>query len=64
MSSRDFRQKIKTLDELAAALGPRPRAKTVIMCHGVCSLASTPHLEGLGAITSFLGLNSVEKHAF
>lgn len=26
----------------------------VLMCHGPCLLASTPHLEGLGAITQFL----------
>ena len=26
----------------------------VLMCHGSCLLASTPHLEGLGAITEFL----------
>ncbi|MCA9709683.1 MAG: hypothetical protein KDK70_27845 [Myxococcales bacterium] len=26
----------------------------VLMCHGPCSLASTPHLDGLGAITDFL----------
>ena len=33
---------------------------TVLMCHGPCSLASTPHLEGLGAITSFLEANPRE----
>jgi hypothetical protein len=32
----------------------------VLMCHGICSLASTPHLEGLGAITSFLEANPRE----
>src|SRR5690606_39819644 len=26
----------------------------VLMCHGPCSLASTPHLQGLTAITEFL----------
>jgi hypothetical protein len=26
----------------------------VLMCHGPCGLASTPHLEGLGAIVAFL----------
>jgi rfaE bifunctional protein kinase chain/domain len=47
MSSRDFRQKIKTLDELAAALGPRPRAKTVIMCHGTFDIVHPGHLRHL-----------------
>jgi len=27
---------------------------TVLMCHGSCDFASTPHLEGLAAITDFL----------
>jgi hypothetical protein len=33
---------------------------TVLMCHGPCALASAPHLEGLGTITSFLGANPRE----
>jgi len=33
---------------------------TVLMCHGPCSLASTPHLEGLGAVASFLQANPRE----
>ncbi len=33
---------------------------TVLLCHGPCSLASTPHLEGLGAITEFLLANPRE----
>lgn len=32
----------------------------VLMCHGPCLLASTPHLEGLGAITGFLQDNPRE----
>jgi hypothetical protein len=32
----------------------------VLMCHGPCTLASTPHLEGLGAITAFLQANPRE----
>jgi hypothetical protein len=28
--------------------------RTVLMCHGPCTLASTPHREGLAAITEFL----------
>lgn len=33
---------------------------TVLMCHGPCTLASTPHLEGLAAITAFLQANPRE----
>lgn len=33
---------------------------TLLLCHGTCSLASTPHLEGLGVITSFLQANPRE----
>lgn len=33
---------------------------TLLLCHGTCALASTPHLEGLGAITSFLQANPRE----
>lgn len=33
---------------------------TLLMCHGPCTLASTPHLEGLGAITAFLQANPRE----
>lgn len=32
----------------------------VLMCHGPCSLASTPHLDGLAAITAFLQANPRE----
>ncbi len=33
---------------------------TVLMCHGPCALASTPHLEGLTAVTDFLTANPRE----
>jgi rfaE bifunctional protein kinase chain/domain/rfaE bifunctional protein nucleotidyltransferase chain/domain len=42
-----FRHKIKTLDELIAIVGPRPRAKTVIMCHGVFDVVHPGHLRHL-----------------
>ena len=44
---RDYRQKVKTLEELAAAIGPRPRAKTVIMCHGMFDIVHPGHLRHL-----------------
>ncbi|MGH7317743.1 MAG: adenylyltransferase/cytidyltransferase family protein, partial [Candidatus Rokuibacteriota bacterium] len=43
----DYRQKVKTLEELAAAIGPRPRAKTVIMCHGMFDIVHPGHLRHL-----------------
>ena len=43
----DFRRKIKTRDELHAALGPRPRAKSVIMCHGTFDLVHPGHIRHL-----------------
>ena len=43
----DFRRKIKTRDELRAALGPRPRAKSVIMCHGTFDLVHPGHIRHL-----------------
>ena len=43
----DYRAKIKTLEELAAAIGPRPRARTVIMCHGMFDIVHPGHLRHL-----------------
>ncbi len=43
----DFRRKIKTRDELRAALGPRPRDKSVIMCHGTFDLVHPGHIRHL-----------------
>ena len=43
----DYRHKIKTLDELAQAIGPRPRSKTVIMCHGMFDIVHPGHLRHL-----------------
>ncbi len=39
--------KIKTVEELARAIGPRPRAKTVIMCHGMFDIVHPGHLRHL-----------------
>jgi cytidyltransferase-like protein len=43
----DYRAKIKTLEDLARAIGPRPRAKTVIMCHGMFDIVHPGHLRHL-----------------
>jgi rfaE bifunctional protein kinase chain/domain/rfaE bifunctional protein nucleotidyltransferase chain/domain len=42
-----FRRKIKTREELREAIGPRPRAKTVIMCHGTFDLVHPGHIRHL-----------------
>jgi rfaE bifunctional protein kinase chain/domain len=43
----DYRHKIKTLEELARAIGPRPRQKSVIMCHGMFDIVHPGHLRHL-----------------
>ena len=43
----DYRQKIKTLEELARAIGPWPRQKRVIMCHGMFDIVHPGHLRHL-----------------
>lgn len=45
--SEKYRHKIKTVDELIAAIGPRPRVKKVIMCHGVFDVVHPGHLRHL-----------------
>jgi bifunctional ADP-heptose synthase (sugar kinase/adenylyltransferase) len=42
-----YRHKIKTADELAALLGAPPRARKVIMCHGVFDVVHPGHLRHL-----------------
>ncbi len=42
-----FRHKIKTADEIAKIVGPRPRRKKVIMCHGVFDVVHPGHLRHL-----------------
>src|SRR5215470_6321493 len=43
----DYRQKIKTLEDLARVIGPRPRQKSVIMCHGMFDIVHPGHLRHL-----------------
>src|SRR3989338_2849151 len=43
----DFRRKIKTKEELRAIVGPRPREKTVIMCHGTFDIVHPGHVRHL-----------------
>jgi rfaE bifunctional protein kinase chain/domain len=43
----DFRRKIKTREELRDAIGPRPRERKVIMCHGTFDLVHPGHIRHL-----------------
>ncbi len=45
--SPDYRQKIRTREEVAALIGPRPRARTVVMCHGAFDIVHPGHLRHL-----------------
>src|ERR1700677_5029068 len=42
-----YKHKIKTPDEIAQLIGPRPRARKVIMCHGVFDVVHPGHLRHL-----------------
>src|SRR5437870_3870624 len=43
----EYRRKIKTREELLAAIGPRPRLRKVIMCHGTFDLVHPGHVRHL-----------------
>jgi cytidyltransferase-like protein len=45
--TQKYQHKIKTVDELIAIIGPRPRASKVIMCHGVFDVVHPGHLRHL-----------------
>ena len=45
--TQKYRHKIKTLEELLQVLGPRPRNKKVIMCHGVFDVVHPGHIRHL-----------------
>ena len=42
-----YRRKVKTVDELCGVLGPRPRERTIVMCHGVFDLVHPGHIRHL-----------------
>src|SRR3972149_5781100 len=42
-----YRRKIKTREELQTLIGPRPRSRKVIMCHGAFDLVHPGHLRHL-----------------
>src|ERR687883_1685807 len=43
----DYTSKIKSLEQLRQAIGPRPREKKVIMCHGTFDIVHPGHLRHL-----------------
>jgi len=45
--SEQYKHKIKTVEELRQIVGPRPRQKKVIMCHGVFDVVHPGHLRHL-----------------
>ncbi len=47
MTEDRLKEKIKTIDELCKALGKRPRAKRVIMCHGTFDIVHPGHVRHL-----------------
>lgn len=42
-----YLNKVKTREEVAEAIGPRPRARSVIMCHGMFDIVHPGHLRHL-----------------
>ena len=44
---RQYGHKVKTVDDLCRAIGPRPRQRTVVMCHGVFDLVHPGHVRHL-----------------
>jgi rfaE bifunctional protein kinase chain/domain len=47
MTESNIHNKVKTLEELKAAIGARPRAKKVIMCHGTFDIVHPGHIRHL-----------------
>ena len=47
MVDNKYKAKIKTAEEIAAILGPRPRAKKAIMCHGTFDVVHPGHIRHL-----------------
>lgn len=47
IENRDFRRKIKSVEELKEIIGQPPRLKTVVMCHGTFDIVHPGHLRHL-----------------
>lgn len=46
-AARGWQRKIRTVEEVRAAIGPRPRDASVIMCHGTFDIVHPGHLRHL-----------------
>ena len=46
-SKNQVNRKIKTVAELCAIIGPRPRSRKVIMCHGTFDVVHPGHVRHL-----------------
>ena len=44
---KNYRRKIKTKEEVREVIGPRPRERSVIMCHGTFDLVHPGHIRHL-----------------
>ena len=53
---KNYRRKIKTKEELREVIGPRPRERSVIMCHGTFDLVHPGHIRHLMYARSKAGL--------
>lgn len=47
LDHNNYRRKIRSLEELLAIIGPRPRKQSVIMCHGTFDLVHPGHVRHL-----------------
>jgi len=47
MTTLDYRRKIKSREDLQSILGPRPRERSVILCHGTFDLVHPGHIRHL-----------------
>src|SRR5713226_1447594 len=47
MNKPEYYKKIMTLEQLADTIGPRPRERKVIMCHGTFDIVHPGHLRHL-----------------
>src|SRR5438445_4759146 len=45
--SKEFGRKVKTVEELCRIVGPRPRDRTIVLCHGVFDLVHPGHIRHL-----------------
>ena len=55
--------KVKTAAEIATAIGPRPREKKVIMCHGTFDIVHPGHVRAVLALADVhVGGDARDEH--